>query len=42
MILNLYRKRNLRANNLKSISLNREKVALLRQPPPAGSAKQNA
>ena len=25
--LNLYKKRNLRANNLKSISLNREKVA---------------
>ena len=27
MTLNSYKKRNLRANNLKSISLNREKVA---------------
>ena len=38
--LNPYKKRNLRANNLKSISLNREKVAP-RRGAPARPAEQN-
>jgi len=38
--LNAYKKRNLRANNLKSILLNREKVAP-RRGAPARPAEQN-
>jgi len=39
--LNPYKKRNLRANNLKSISLNRAKVAP-RRGAPARPAEQNS
>ena len=40
MTLNSYKKRNLRANNLKSISLNREKVAFCKGAP-TRPAEQN-